>query len=300
MKILICSDGSSQAENAVRFGGVIAVACQAEITLLGIIEEPFFEENLYAALRRSQQILREKNLSVELITRSGEPVSEIFKQAGQSAYDLVVIGAVRKGTQGAYWMSAKAYDLIKGIELPLLVVIGHPQELHRILICTGGGAYVNKAIQIAGRIARCIQAQVRLVHVSPQAPALYADLMARLEDVDALLKSRSALGRNLRHQKNMLEAQGLKTEVILRQGPVVWQLLDEMQEGGYEMVVVGYIPTQGPFRSYLMGDITRELVNHSECPILVVPGSAGPRAGGILASLRRIFAGSPDETQKKP
>jgi hypothetical protein len=40
MKILICSDGSSQAENAVGFGGLIAAACGAETTILGITEKP--------------------------------------------------------------------------------------------------------------------------------------------------------------------------------------------------------------------------------------------------------------------
>ncbi len=36
MKMLFCSDGSNQAENAVRFGALIAAACQAETSILGI------------------------------------------------------------------------------------------------------------------------------------------------------------------------------------------------------------------------------------------------------------------------
>ena len=38
MKLLICTDGSTQAENAVRFGGLIAEKSGAETTILGITE----------------------------------------------------------------------------------------------------------------------------------------------------------------------------------------------------------------------------------------------------------------------
>jgi hypothetical protein len=44
MKLLICTDGSVQAENAVGFGGLIAEASGGQTTILGITEKPGEED----------------------------------------------------------------------------------------------------------------------------------------------------------------------------------------------------------------------------------------------------------------
>src|ERR1035441_362603 len=108
MKILFCSDGSSQAENAVRFGALIAAACQAEASILGIVEKTGHEDTVMQALRRAQEILKEYHLNAELITKAGRPVPEIIKRTQETKYDLVVIRAARKGTPGPFCTSARA------------------------------------------------------------------------------------------------------------------------------------------------------------------------------------------------
>ena len=58
MKMLFCSDGSAAAENAVRFGALIAAGCHAETTILGICEQAGTEDALVQSLRRSQELLK--------------------------------------------------------------------------------------------------------------------------------------------------------------------------------------------------------------------------------------------------
>jgi nucleotide-binding universal stress UspA family protein len=74
MKFLICSDGSEQAERAVRLGAAIAAACQAEVTLLGIMETPGASKSLLVALKRDQSLLEDKKIHAELITKTGNPI----------------------------------------------------------------------------------------------------------------------------------------------------------------------------------------------------------------------------------
>ncbi len=298
MKILMCSDGSRQAENAVRFCALLASACNAEVTLFGIVEDASLEQDLYNSLRRSQQLLKEKQIAVELTTRSGEPVAEITQHTKRTRYDLVVIGAVRKATEGAFWVSAKAYKLVKVLVAPVLVVIGHPQKLNRILLCSGGSQFVTKAVKTAGSLAGCIQAGVTLVHVFVQPPALYSGMIANLEDTEGLLNSSSLLGRNLRQQKELLEAMKVQTELKLRHGPVLQELLAEIHEGNYDLVTLGFAPGSQLVRSYLMGDITREIINRADRPVLVVQaaGSEFPEGiAGLVARFRNLFAGSIDD-----
>jgi nucleotide-binding universal stress UspA family protein len=287
MKILFCSDGSSQAENAVRFGASIAAACQAEVSILGIVEKAGQEDAVLQALRRAQEILKEYHLNAELITKAGRPVREIIKRTQETQYDLVVVGAVRKGTRRALWMSARAYKLIESVEPPVLVVIGSSMQLRRILVCDGGTHKADAAVQFAGEIARHLNASVDLLHVLAEPPAVYANLVRSEDDVGQILQSSSALGRCLRSQKELLEKMAVPCEVRLRHGLVLDELLEELQRTEYHLVVAGSSPADDRLRRYIMGNVTREIVNRAELPVLVVRGGTEPDhgLGGLINRL---------------
>lgn len=287
MKILICTDGSAQAENAVRFGGLIAEKCEASATILGITEKPGTEDAAFASLRHAQQLLGERGVNGEVITKAGEPIDEIVKRTDESGYDLVVIGAVRKGTRGPFLMSAKAYKLIKAVAPPVLVVIGNRAAIARILVCSGGEKYIDRAVEFSGAIAKATGASVTLFHVMAEPPPVYSDLIRMEEDVNLLLHSSSGLGQNLRREKEALEDKGVSAEVRLRHGLVISEVFKEIRRGDYDLVVTGSSPESGNLRSYIMGNITREIVNRAECPVLVVRGGQEP--AGITRSLKGLF-----------
>jgi nucleotide-binding universal stress UspA family protein len=283
MKLLICTDGSAQAEKAVRFAGIVAERLQAETTLLGITEKPGEEDAIFDSLRRAQQILKERGINAEVITKSGEPIDEIVKRSEETHYDLAVIGAVRKGTRGPFLMSAKAYKIIKAVAPPVLVVIGNRPALKRILVCSGGEKYIDRAVEFAGTVAKAAGAAVTLFHVMAEPPAVYTDLIRMEEDVNLLLHSSSVLGQNLRREKESLEDMGVSAEVRLRHGLVISEVFKEIRRGDYDLVVTGSSPEGGNLRSYIMGNITREIVNRAECPVLVVRGE---QPVGITRSLK--------------
>jgi nucleotide-binding universal stress UspA family protein len=282
MKILFCSDGSSQAENAVRFGALIAAAYQTETTILGIVERASEQDAVLQALRRAQEILKEHHLNAELITKAGRPVAEIVKRTQETKYDLVVIGAIRKGTTGPRWMSARAYKIIEAVTPPVVVVIGERPALRRILLCTGGTRYADTTAQFAGEIARRVNATVTLWHVLAEIPAVYENLNRSAEEHAAeLLQSNSTLGRSLRHQKELLENAGVPCEILLRHGQVLQELLAELQRADYDLVVSGSSPSRNKLRTYVMGNITREIVNRADLPVLVVRSETHSSSHGI-------------------
>jgi nucleotide-binding universal stress UspA family protein len=288
MKILICTDGSAQAENAVRFGGLIAEKAGAETTILGIAERPGEEDKMFDSLRRAQQMLKDQGVSAEVITKAGEPIEEIVKRAEDASYDLVVIGAARKGTRGPFLMSAKAYKIIKAVGPPVLVVIGNRGSLKKILICSGGEKYIDRAVEFSGALAKAAGASVTLFHVMAEPPAVYSDLIKMEEDVNLLLHSSSGLGQNLRREKESLEELGVSAEVRLRHGLVISEVFKEIRRNDYDLVVTGSSPAGGNLRSYIMGNITREIVNRAECPVLVVRGGQEPT--GITSALKDFFS----------
>jgi nucleotide-binding universal stress UspA family protein len=277
MKFLICHDGSEAAERALRLGVTLAVTCQAEATLLGIIENQGEAEKLHEALKRGLASLIDKGVPAELITKAGHPIEGIVQRTEEATYDLVVIGATRKETTGHFWMSSKAYKIIKEIKPPVLLVTAKVPAIKRLLVCSGGKTYIENALPLAGQIARALGATVVLLHVMPEPPGIMARLPGMGLDVERLLASTSELGKNLRHAREQLQAMGVPVEVRLRDGEVIAEILRELREGEYDLIVAGSALSHN-LRTYVLGDITREIVNQAQCAVLVVrtPKAASP------------------------
>ena len=292
MKILICSDGTPAAERAIELGGLLGGPLKAETTLLGIAEKSRDERAMRETLEKQAQSLRAREVALEIIVRAGEPVRQIIDQTSKSSYDLVVIGARWTGATGDYWRSEKTYELIKTIEPPVLVAIGECKQLTRFLVCTGGKEFIEQAVQFTGKLAAAVKASVTLLHVMAEPPALYADLVSLEEDVDRLLASGSELGRNLLAQKKELEHLGVSAKVGVRHGIVIDQVFEEAREGDYDLIVTGTSQARGLLRHYIMGDLTRSILNRANVPVLVA--RAGPPKPGrtLWKAVKGLLGGS--------
>ncbi|MFN2542345.1 MAG: universal stress protein [Chthoniobacterales bacterium] len=289
MKILICSDGTPEGESATRLGGSFAAPLHAETTLLGIAEKARDEQPLREAMEREAQTLRAAGASPLIVVSRGEPVRQIVDQSTKGKYDLAVIGARRTGSTGAYWRSAKTYEVIKAISPPVLVAIGEWAQLNRFLVCTGGKEFIEEAVQLTGQLAAAVHASVTLLHVMAEPPAIYADLVQMEEDIERLLESKSELGINLRSQKQDLEKMGVAAEVRIRHGLVVDQVFAEARENSYDLIVTGSSQARGMLRHYIMGDLTLSILNHADCPVLVARAGQAPARRSLWRALSNLF-----------
>jgi nucleotide-binding universal stress UspA family protein len=287
MKILICSDGTAASDNAIRVAALLGPATRrVPPTLLGIAETPADEQPLREALDKQVVVLHDASSGgPRLIVRSGEPITQILAETSVNKYDLVIIGARRKQTDGYFWQSQRTYEIIKSIEPSVLVALGNC-GLSRFLVCTGGKRYIDDAVLLTGALAAAVGAQVTLLNVMAEPPAIYADLVQMEEDVDALLASGSELGRNLRAQKQALQKLGVNASIRVRHGIVTDEIFDEVNTGGYDLIVSGSSRARGPLRHYIMGDITRSIVNRAECSVLVSRSTHSVAAGDFWHVLR--------------
>src|SRR4051812_31323495 len=294
MRILICSDGSDPGDKPVLLAGLVAAPTKAETTLLGIAELSGGEKPLRDAPESEAEKLRRSGLSPEIVLRSGEPIRQILEQTKTTTYDMTIIGARRKMSSGPYWRSGKTYEVIKAIPTPVLLATGFCETLKSFIVCTGGKKYIDAAVELTGKLAAAVGASVTLLHVMAEPPAIYADLMQLEEDVERLLRSGSELGRNLLAQKQSLEKLGIVVEVRVRHGFVIDQIFAEVSERGHDLIVTGSSPTRGPLGHYIMGDLTRGIVNRANVPVLVArsdkPGANAP--AGIWSTFKQLVASS--------
>jgi nucleotide-binding universal stress UspA family protein len=290
MRILICSNGTPSADPAIQLGGLLAGSLKAETTLLGIAESAQDDQPLRAALHKQAQLLLACGISPEIAVQFGEPVHQILDQTSKRKYDLVAIGARWTGAVGEYWRSKRTYEVVKTIQPPVVVAIGERTRLKRFLVCTGGKEFIEPAVQFTGRLAVAVGASVTLLHVMAEPPAMYADLVLLEEDVDQLLESKSELGINLRRQKRELDRLGVSAEVHLRHGIVIDQVFEEVRAGNYDLIVTGTSQARGLLRHYIMGDLTRSILNRAEVPVLVARAGP-PKAGRTLwKAIKGLFS----------
>jgi len=85
----------------------------------------------------------------------------------------------------------------------------------------------------------------------------------------------------------VLDSLGVPTEVRLQQGQVLEEIFGEIRRGDYDLVVTGASLSHGSLHTYILGDVTREIVNRSECAVLVA--RAAGKSPTITASLRRLL-----------
>jgi nucleotide-binding universal stress UspA family protein len=270
MKILLCSEGTERSRNAIQLCLRIASATKSDVTIFGITELESDEIPLLEALRQTQHAFRAEGVNVEILSKHGDPISEIAKRAVEGNYDLIVIGGEAKPGGQISVLSQKAYEIIELLVRPVLVVPAPRPDIRRVLICSGGATYIEAAIKLVIGLARDLNASVTLFTVLPEAPVMISDRMEPEVDVETLLASNSVLGHNLRSEKAMIEAAGVSTEVRVRSGLVDVEIAAEIESGDYDLVVLGSKPSRDVFRNYLLGNMTRRLVNWVSRPVLVV------------------------------
>jgi nucleotide-binding universal stress UspA family protein len=290
MKILICSDGMPASENAIELAALLAGPLKAEITLLGIAEKSSDERPLRETLERQAQSLRTQSAQPEIVVRAGDPVRQIFDQTSNASYGLVIVGARWTGATGYYWRSERTYEVIKTIQPPVLVAVGERKQLKRFLVCTGGKEFIEQAVEFTGAIAAAVGASVTLLHVMAEPPAIYVNLVQLEENVDQLLESKSELGINLLREKRELERLAVPAEVRLRHGIVIDQVFEEVSAGDYDLIVTGTSQARGLLGHYIMGDLTRSILNRANCPVLVARAGKPKATRTLWKAIKGLFS----------
>jgi nucleotide-binding universal stress UspA family protein len=118
-------------------------------------------------------------------------------------------------------------------------------------------------------------AQLGLLHVLPQKSKNIKDqFIAEPNSMDSSqdfkLETDSVLTQSIQQLRNA----GVKNEILprIRQGLVVEEIISELKEGGYEMLVIGahYQPGQDRWQGTLLDDVTDQLLNRCSCSVLII------------------------------
>jgi nucleotide-binding universal stress UspA family protein len=257
MKILICTDGSPASIQSAELVSKLGFPKETQITVLGVSENIEHLANLTEAMDKINKSLGSIYV-LDKKYRNGDPIEEIMSEAVESTYDLVAVGGGR-GQLGLLHpkLGSTTSKLARKLHTHFLVARNIPEKICKVLFCAGIEAQSSRTMKLGGAWISNTSAQVKLLHVLPKE------------------KQGSASGDSIINQgSQQLRDSGLEgdIETQIRRGLIVEEVLNELTEGGYELLVVGahYQPGQDRWQGTLLDDVTDQLLNQSFCSVLII------------------------------
>jgi len=131
--------------------------------------------------------------------------------------------------------------------------------IRRILVPLDLNRMSEAKLPLAEAQARAFGAQLVLLHVIPSSPAPDGMPTSTESQAQSYLDAISA----------RLRGEGTDVKSVVRFGPVVETILDEIRSLGADLLVIGSNVRRGISR-LLLGSVAEELVAQSPCPVLIV------------------------------
>ena len=270
MKMLVCTIGSRRHKATLRVAEEVARALSAEVTLLGVVDKKRKVEEFGRALYDVARSMSEQGLTVQVRVEAGNPEDVVVDELEATTYDMVALGALGGKRSHHSFLSSVALRIIERAQTSVLVVKGDRPSLSRVLICASGTEHGHLPVWAGAALACGAGARATVLHVLDVMPAMYVGLEQMEETLAELLHSDSEMARELRWAAQVIKAECELSELKLRRGIAVEEIMSEARGGDYDIIVLGSSAAAAGFVRALMGDLTRQVVTRAQRPVLVV------------------------------
>jgi nucleotide-binding universal stress UspA family protein len=270
-------DGSDASRAAVEFAVELARAQGAEVSAVhvyprvapvGMLRGGFVDHDFQDQLREEGRQLLE-GLDVEGVAHKvlipGAPARALHELAEEEGAALMVVGVTHRRHIGRISPGSVGANLLNGSPCAVCIVPADrkPGPIRRIVVAYDERDQAQVALREAARLARQFGASLEIVAV--QEPRVYAGPEgARNTELDEVLHEE--LGARVRERADAIA--GVEVEVTTVIGDAAHTIIEAAKDA--DLLVCGS-RGYGPLRSVLMGGVSRHLVDHAPCPVLVVP-----------------------------
>ena len=146
-----------------------------------------------------------------------------------------------------------------------LIIVWRCELFKNILLAVDGSDHATKAAQIAGDLARSMNANLVLLTAFDPVPSYLGEpnrqnlLSAHMSEAEhAMQKGQQEVG----------EISG-KVEKEILEGPAAEAILNVAETRGNDLIIMG-TRGSGGLKSLLMGSQSQKVVSHATCPVLLV------------------------------
>jgi len=276
MKLLVCTDGSPAAEQSAMLVGKLGLSRDVELTLLGVVDEHGDAAALEASFDRMAKLLDGAELNIARKIRRGDSYEQILEEAVRHAYDLVVVGGGGQHHGLLHFkVGSTTSKLARKLHTHFLVARNVPTQVKKVLVCTGAEAPAVDTMRVGGMMLAGLTAEVSVLHVMSQISLKPGSVPEELiATAETAIAKNTREGQHLQRAMQQLSQAGIAGPIVprLRHGLVVDEVLAEVKEGKYDVMVVGahYQRGQNRWLGILLDDVTDQLINQAPCSVLIV------------------------------
>lgn len=247
LHFLLLTDGAARSEAALTTGGHLARLAHARVTLLGHGAK---EDKLKRHLQEARKQIGSGMASVETHVSTQPLATAVARLILERPADLVVAG----------WRPADGLDLPEAIlhagNHHLLLTTTPDPALTKALICAASGEPGKDDVMFAGRLLRHIGASATLLTV--QNPLLTDEF--QLDQMERFMTG----------GVQSLARFGIKANQQIKKGNPLTTILEEIQAGEYDLVVMG-APLPGRSGKLALGGVVGSVLRSAQnCSFLIV------------------------------
>jgi nucleotide-binding universal stress UspA family protein len=292
-RILVPTDLSRPAAQALRYAVPLARQVDGRITLLHVLEWPVVPAKVGALMtdearltRGAEQAMADlahatvpRELLGRLVVRVGRSYEEISRAARDLKMDLIVQATHGRTGVRRMLLGSTAERVVRHAPCPVLTVPRRSakpppvrgaadlaREVNRILVPVDFSPAAKAAVRYAAGLARLLEARLALLHVLEPLPVSFADFPDELAQLNAVTQA------DARAQLARLAATvpaGIPTEQCLRQDPPREGITAMAREWRSDLIV---LPTRGltGLKYIVLGSTAEAVVRHAPCPVLTL------------------------------
>ena len=293
-KILVCSDGSEDALNAVKAAAALAQRFGAGVVLLDAFNPAILEANGMgvgsmavpaeaieqiaqtqheAVTRDALPIFAAANVTCQAVQERDHPVSAILAVAQRERADLIVIGS--RGLSGvkSFLLGNVSGGVAQHAPCSTLILRGQGTPpgtdwFARVLLASDASEGAARATEAAVALAARFHSALTVLSVY-QPPGLLAEAADAFTEFYPEEHEQQVMQAVEASMKAVSEKCGIPAAVRQEKGHPAETILRVAGESSAALIVVGS-RGHGGFAALLLGSVSQSVATHAHCPVLVV------------------------------
>lgn len=285
--VLLAVDGSEHASAASEFIVSLPLPTNCHIHAISVLIPRMaqFLSTLTQVLRQTEKTLHKSQAGFHSQLITGDPAEILNAYADEHRPDLTVMGA--KGLRATFGilLGGVAQKVLDYSCCPVLIVRAPFRELKRILLVLDGSENSQAALQYLANFTLPKNTHVHVMHVLPPTyptdfrfyawsdvmdfapPTITAEFDAQLE---AQAEAEQKKGEELVNQTvQYLQENGIEASGHIERGDAATQIIAYADKEATDLIVAGSRGL-GQIQSWLLGSVSRKLVNYAKCSALIV------------------------------
>jgi nucleotide-binding universal stress UspA family protein len=265
-KLMVCTDGSAEGQNAVAITLELARACASQVHVVQVLVQDLqgasnFRAMLVKEVQKNLEAIEVAAAKLQVpiqpvVPESQAPHVAITTEAEKIRPDLIIMGRRGKSALARLLMGNVTAGAIGRSPVNVLVVpLGAALGFHRLLVALDGSSYSEAAFRLGLAMAKQAESQLIGVAVAPRK----GDIMEAKAIIQKMLAAAKQAGLPGKGVKG-ISPQGVAPDIGIVQEAIKKEV---------DLIIMGSYGRTG-LEKLLMGSTTEKVIGKAPCPVLVV------------------------------